>query len=83
VFSETLVTAIIAPTLVSLLTLMNCCMPAKTGCCHERLIAAWLGTGIAALLGMRALDVLLQVLLFQIVLVAIFKGAFEGSVVVV
>jgi hypothetical protein len=82
-FPETLVTTIVAPTPVPLFSLMNGCMAAETGCCHERLVAAWLGADIVALLSMGALDVLLQVFLFQVILVTALKGASEGSVVVV
>lgn len=50
-------------------------------CRHEGLAASLLGAVVLALLGVRALDVLLQVLLFEVALVAPGEIAFEGPVV--
>lgn len=63
-FSETEITPLIPSTLEPLLALVDSGMSTETCSCDECLPTVRFGADVGPFLGVRALDVLLQVLLF-------------------
>lgn len=62
----------------SLLAFMNCLMSLESGARDKALSAALPGTDVFALVGVDGFDVLFQVLILDVVLVACIVRTFEG-----
>lgn len=81
VLAEALVARGVFAAAEALLAGVDVLVAAQTGCRQERLAAAIVGTGVCSLLGVGALDMLAEVLLLTVVLVAARVCALEGAVV--
>lgn len=81
VLSEALDTVPIAAAAVAVGALVDESMAAKSCVGHEGLSATGFGASVLSIVGMGTLDVLGQVLLFEVVFVAVIVGALERAIV--
>lgn len=82
-FAEGLVTGRVVATFETFLAFVNGLMPPESSSSEEALSTAFFGADIVPLFGMRTFDMLFEMFLFYIGLIAVGIGALEGSVIVV